>query len=256
MFTTKSSTRENPNPHLPMTSTTYLNPLSFLPSPPVPNPNERRGRRRSTEPGRFLGVRRRPWGRYAAEIRDPTTKERHWLGTFDTGLEAAIAYDRAAIAMKGAQARTNFIYAPFNINQTLATQNAPISQHVSTDTTHAACSEPKPVIDVASEFRFDEDRGSGDLSSIVPESLLRSSSKDDASDHHNAAVGSSSGNFEENVWGGYDCNYWPQDDLWGEDHLRAPLMAGGPVSESPSQVSQWCGMDSGDVFGLEYYSMS
>ncbi|CAL5198845.1 unnamed protein product [Lathyrus oleraceus] len=71
---------------------------------------EKRGRRKQTEPGRFLGVRRRPWGRYAAEIRDPTTKERHWLGTFDTAQEAALAYDRAAISMKGNQARTNFIY--------------------------------------------------------------------------------------------------------------------------------------------------
>ncbi|KAI3459289.1 hypothetical protein Pfo_015952 [Paulownia fortunei] len=73
-------------------------------------PSERRGRKKQAEPGRFLGVRRRPWGRYAAEIRDPTTKERHWLGTFDTAQEAALAYDRAALSIKGTQARTNFIY--------------------------------------------------------------------------------------------------------------------------------------------------
>lgn len=71
---------------------------------------ERRGRKKQAEPGRFLGVRRRPWGRYAAEIRDPNTKERHWLGTFDTAQEAALAYDRAALSIKGTQARTNFIY--------------------------------------------------------------------------------------------------------------------------------------------------
>ncbi|KAK4783381.1 hypothetical protein SAY86_007755 [Trapa natans] len=79
---------------------------------PMAHPGERRGRKKQVaEPGRFLGVRRRPWGRYAAEIRDPTTKERHWLGTFDTAQEAALAYDRAALSMKGVQARTNFIYS-------------------------------------------------------------------------------------------------------------------------------------------------
>ncbi|KAK1394323.1 Ethylene-responsive transcription factor RAP2-11 [Heracleum sosnowskyi] len=57
---------------------------------------------------RFVGVRQRPSGRWVAEIKDSSQRVRLWLGTYDTPEEAARAYDEAARALRGENARTNF----------------------------------------------------------------------------------------------------------------------------------------------------